>query len=343
MPADIDTMAYSGALPWHGLGTYIGDQPVTNGQEMCEAAGLDWEIDLRPVFTCTASKSDGGQLVALSDDYRAVMRMDSKAVLGLVGGRYTPIQNADLFATLDSLTATGEMKYHTAGSLAGSKRVWALGKIGEHETVPGDRSDHYILAHSTHDGSGAFELIWTTVRVVCANTAAIALRQGRQSNRKLKVRHTRNASEAMKTARKALGLATVQINAHAEFERMLTQASMNHQLWEQFSTALIPDPQPKDAASLMDEVKVSNGRARAKRELLEELFLNGRGQDIPGIAGTMYAARNAVTEYVNYERQTRGENDDVRQANRFESAMFGSGAAMVDQADELLYEMLDAA
>ncbi|MFZ3212790.1 MAG: hypothetical protein WA188_14895 [Terriglobales bacterium] len=46
MPANIQTMAYYGDVPWHALGT-----PVPKGvtaQEMIRAAGLDWSVGLRP-------------------------------------------------------------------------------------------------------------------------------------------------------------------------------------------------------------------------------------------------------------------------------------------------------
>ncbi len=339
---EIDTMAYAGATPWHGLGTYVGDQPLADAAAMVEAAGLDWAVEGRPLFTCSAPKSEGGVLINVGS-HKAIIRTDRNETLGVVGKGYEPIQNADLFGVLDSLTADGSMRYHTAGSLANGQRVWALGKIGEHETVPGDRSDHFILAFSTHDGSGAFQLVWTTTRVVCANTAAVALRGAKGVKRRLSLRHTKNVASRFASAKEALGIAQKAMDAHVLFESALAQASMNHALWTQFARKLIPDPKPaQDAQSLMDEVSVSTARAQAKRDLLEELFHHGIGQDIPGVSGTLYAARNAVTQYVNYERQTKGTGAEG-QENRFMSSLWGSGAAMVEQADGLLYEMLDAA
>ena len=39
-------MAYYGAVPWHGLGTKVPQG--LHAAEMIKAAGLDWEVELRP-------------------------------------------------------------------------------------------------------------------------------------------------------------------------------------------------------------------------------------------------------------------------------------------------------
>ncbi len=50
MVAEIETTAYVGDTPWHGLGNYVGDEPVTS-QEMIVASGLDWAVEKHPMFT----------------------------------------------------------------------------------------------------------------------------------------------------------------------------------------------------------------------------------------------------------------------------------------------------
>ena len=64
----------------------------------------------------------------------------------------------------------------------------------------------------------------------------------------------------------------------------------------------------------------------------------GRGAEIPGVRFTGWAAYNAVTEYVNYKRSSKGG-----QSNRFQSALFGSGEKFIRKAEETLTDMLLAA
>ena len=44
MPANVQTMAFYGEVPWHGLGTRV-PKGVTAGQ-MIKAADLDWTVEL---------------------------------------------------------------------------------------------------------------------------------------------------------------------------------------------------------------------------------------------------------------------------------------------------------
>ena len=46
MAHKVETMAYAGEVPWHGLGTKVEDNLTP--AEMMKAAGLDWTVSKRP-------------------------------------------------------------------------------------------------------------------------------------------------------------------------------------------------------------------------------------------------------------------------------------------------------
>jgi hypothetical protein len=46
MPANVQTMAYYGEVPWHGLGKQV--LKGVTAQQMIQAAGLDWEVEPLP-------------------------------------------------------------------------------------------------------------------------------------------------------------------------------------------------------------------------------------------------------------------------------------------------------
>ena len=78
---------------------------------------------------------------------------------------------------------------------------------------------------------------------------------------------------------------------------------------------------------------------------LEELFEAGRGQDIPGVAGTAYAALNATTEYLDYYRRVslpnQGSSEDMQstlsaQDARLHNSWFGRGQGQRDRGWNLL-------
>ena len=48
MVAAVETMAYAGELPWHGLGTKVPNDLSTD--QMLEASGLNWSVEKLPSF-----------------------------------------------------------------------------------------------------------------------------------------------------------------------------------------------------------------------------------------------------------------------------------------------------
>lgn len=330
MAHEIETMAFVGETPWHKLGVYVGENNVKSA-EMIKLAGLDWTVATQPLFTCTGPKDQGGKLVRVNDHF-AVVRDSDGAVLGIVGDKYATLQNAEAFAVLDGLVDDGSMRYHTAGSLNGGQRIWALGKIGSAEIVPGDRTDQFILISSSHDGSNATRVIWTQVRVVCANTERMALSSANGDG--VSVRHTKSQDAGLKQARRILGLAQENADKSVAFLRALAEKRTTEEQWVKLATTLIPDPE--DGAS--------PARAIAKREELTRLIFAGRGQKIRAAKGldvcdTLYGARNAIVEYTNYHRQSRGDAEKA-QERRFDGSIWGGGAKFISRADELLVEML---
>ena len=49
----VETMAYAGELPWHGLGVKVAEDLTP--REMQEAAGLDWTVEKLPMCPLTLS------------------------------------------------------------------------------------------------------------------------------------------------------------------------------------------------------------------------------------------------------------------------------------------------
>lgn len=324
MSAEIENMFYAGSTPWHGLGTYVGDDPLLS-KDAIMAAGLDWEVEKRPLWTADAE----GEPALEIDTHMAVVRKTDDQKLGIVGSNYVPVQNSSSFEFMDALVDEGLMRYHTAGSLRGGQRIWLLGKIGQSDILPKDTLDRYLFLWNTHDGSGALRVLFTSVRVVCANTARIALSQGRGEG--VCLRHTTNIKNRLEKAKKVLGLANVEFDKFIQFAQALSKLKMSAANFEKFSEFLVPDN--PDAGS--------NTRAENTRLELANLFTDGRGQTLPGVRGTGWAAYSAVVEFANYFRASRG--GDAAQERRFESSLFGSGDQLIQKSAGFLQKAVRAA
>ena len=158
MAANIETMFYVRETPWHGLGTRVITAPTS--KDALGLAGLDWQVVQEPIYTETEELIEG---------YKANVRDSDRRVLGVVTDRYKVIQNEDAFAFTDALLGEG-VRYETAGSLQGGKKVWLLAHMPHEYIISGERISPYLVFSNTHDGSGAIKVALTPIRVVCNNT-----------------------------------------------------------------------------------------------------------------------------------------------------------------------------
>lgn len=324
MPAEIETMMYTQDVPWHGLGTYVGEHPILS-EEAIVAAGLDWHVEKSPAFAAVTVGEDEREVEA--EDWFFNVRTSDNRVLGAVQGRYEVLQNVEAFEFMDHLAGSQRLvRYHTAGSLQGGKHVWMLAELVglTIEPVPGDETQPYLLLVNGHDGRMPLKVVFTSVRVVCQNTLNLALRTSQTG---ITIRHTGKFDGKLKEARKVLGLARTEIEEFRDVARELALKQLGDKAWKAVLDELYPLPDGQD------NTRRVNTRAR-----LTSLFESGPGSDIPGVRGTAWGALQAVTDYTTHHRTTRGAGDDTKleREKRLESAWFGSGNAVNQKALEFL-------
>jgi phage/plasmid-like protein (TIGR03299 family) len=148
-----------------------------------------------------------------------VVRQDTGAILGAVGSRYVPIQNADGFEMLDGVLSEYGAKYEAAGSLYGGARVFMLVRLPEQVFTVGYRDEvqAYALFTNPHDGTGVAQCFATSERVVCANTLRVAMNRAKGG---LRIGHTGSIKTRIADARSALGITC------REFERFAEDAAV---------------------------------------------------------------------------------------------------------------------
>ena len=314
MSAEIETMMYVKDTPWHGLGVYVGDENIDSKTAIIKA-GLNWEVEKQRLYT-----SPDGINSQEVDTNKAIVRVSDQKVLGIVGNRYHPIQNLESFEFMDSLVESGQMKYHTAGSLRGGQQVWLLGKISDTEIVPGDKIDHYLFLHNTHDGSSSLRVLFTTTRVVCANTAQIALQKGQ--NQGLRVMHTKNIKHKIEQAKHILEIGQIEVNNFNTWAKKAVNTQLSANKWLDIVNNIIPMP-PLDKRTK----QIETARQNIRNEITH-LYYEGAGQDIQGVAGTAWAGYNAVVEYANFYKKARGTN---QQEKRFIGSLFGGTSKLIEK------------
>lgn len=163
----VETMAYAGEVPWHGLGERVSND--LSPMQMMRKAGVDWEVSKHPAFINVNGES-------IPTGQQALIRNSDNSILTNVGENWEPVQNEEAFNFFNEFCAAGDMEMHTAGSLKNGQIVWVLAKVKESFDVLGkDQVDSYLLLSNPHIYGQALNVRFTPIRVVCNNTLTLSL------------------------------------------------------------------------------------------------------------------------------------------------------------------------
>lgn len=228
MSHEVETMAYVGEVPWHGLGS--PQLPGISTEEMLKAAGLAWEVKLHPqYFEFNGKKKRGSSDVLL--------RMTDGRQLTEVGKDWKPVQNHEAFEFFNEFVKRGDMSMETAGSLHDGQIVWALAKVNESfELFGGDKVDAYLLFTNPHKYGQTTSVQFNPIRVVCANTLALAFEQKVQNM--VRISHRRQFdAENVKTM---LGITHNKLNKYKETAEFLGSRKAEKNLVVEYMKEVFP-------------------------------------------------------------------------------------------------------
>jgi hypothetical protein len=308
MAHNVETMAYAGEVPWHGLGVKVpGD---LTPDQMLEAAGLNWTVEKIPAYATVAGKQvDIGRGV--------LVRSTDNSVLDVVGDDWNAIQNHEAFEFFNEFVAAGDMEMHTAGSLRDGQIVWALAKVKESfELFKGDQVDSYLLFSNFHRYGFSTDVRFTPIRVVCNNTLTLSLNQKVENSVKISHRKEFDAD----VTKEMLGIAKDKLIRYKEMASFLgSKKAKNEDIVEYFNR-IFPAGGKKDVSRKADRA-------------LEILHTQ------PGAKyaeGSWWQPFNAITYLTDHEL---GRTTDTR----MQSAWYGYNKNLKTKALELAVEMAEAA
>lgn len=310
MAAEVETMFYTRETPWHGLGTRVMEAP--SSKEALYLSGLDWNVEQEPIYTETGNHISG---------FKANIRDTDQKMLGVVTDRYKVIQNGEAFAFTDELLGEG-IRYETAGSLQGGRKVWLLAHLPQEYIIAGERISPYLLFSNTHDGSGAIRAAVTPIRVVCNNTLNLALNTAKRSWSTI---HTGDIRSKLEEAKNTLFMANAYMDELGrEFENLRRKKLTEKQVME-YIGLLIP----------LDE----NGTSQQKKNVIRlQNDMKMRYFDAPDlqdVGHNAYRFINAVSDFATHA-------EPLRKTANYREQVFArtvEGNPLIDKA----YKMMCAA
>ena len=312
----VETMAYAGETPWHGLGVKVPSD--LSPAQMLEKAGLDWTVQKIPAF----ANIDGQQT---NVGWSALVRSSDKEVLSVVSNDWNPVQNHEAFDFFHEYCAAGDMEMDTAGSLRDGQIVWGLAKIKESfELFKGDRVDSYLLFTNPHKFGQSIDVRFTPICVVCNNTLTLSLSQ--QVERVVKKSHRTEFDPAQ--VKEQLGIATHKLAKYKEMAQFLgSKRYTNETLTEYFNRVFPVLAYNKEKGPQRKQLSKSATRA---------LEIVGTQPGAQYAEGSWWQAFNAVTFMTDHEI---GRTAD----SRLTSAWFGPNKNLKVKALETAVEFAEMA
>ena len=313
MAANVETMMYVREKPWHGLGTMVMEAPTS--ADALRLAGLDWTVNQTPVYTDAGIEITG---------YKANRRNSDNAILGIVSDRYKIVQNTEAFEFTDALigeTENGVVKYETAGSLCGGKRVWLLAKMPTQKILDDD-VEPYMFFSNTHDGSGAIKVGLTPVRIVCNNTLNIALNTAK---RQWSTKHIGNMQSKLEEAKLCLQLADKYMKGLNEEADRLANATLYKEQIDEIFNEMFP----------IDD-DTTERKKNNINEFKNEYYMCYLRPDIAQFMNTAWGAVNAMSDVVTHSAPKRNTANYAE--NRWGKIM--DGHAIFDQFCSLVNQKI---
>ena len=303
-------MAFVGATPWHGLGQVL--QEDASIEEWQIAAGMDWTVN----SSHTQFVANGNNQIYAGQN--VLYRSDNNYPLSIVSDRYNPVQPKEVLEFFRDLVDENGFKIHTAGTLQGGKKLWALAETGKFaEVCKGDGVGGFLLLSTSCDRTLATTARFTTVRVVCNNTLTAAVNRNQNT---ISFSHIQKFDHL--AVKQKLGNAVESFGSFMLMAQVLQRQQMNSIQSSEFVKALVAD------VSQIKDPEYDLTKNRAYRKILSLFDCEAKGLSLVG--HTKWGMLNAVTEYVDHHNPSRSSD------SRLNSAWFGSGDRLKSKAVELL-------
>lgn len=306
---------FIGRIPaWHALGKNKNGAAITYDEAM-DVVGFD--VALRPLTTTVplldANGDEYDSLEAAVPDQRAVVRIDTRKVLGTVGDRYTVVQNRTAMRVVDVMVQEGLVEIEAAGNLRDGADSWmsisfkgrSFDEMGENGGKP---VKFYGLVRTNHVGKAQAQIGLLPLVVVCANTLAMGLGDKRSTVHG--IRHTSGANDRIvEAAQTVWGNAVKDADAMTKaFAKMQAQEITERQFEQAVLDVLAELPVLEKDASDRAKARWATVTEKTEQTRMEvkRLWIHGTGVSGGQDAWSAYMAATEALDHYGIGTPNRG-------------------------------------
>jgi phage/plasmid-like protein (TIGR03299 family) len=315
-------------VPWHDNSTNC-KKWVTDPNISTVLHDLEAYIDVvtRPVFD-----QEGNIIEEVRETWRPyqdaagtpIKDKDGKtrgARLGIVGPNYHVLQDHEVVKWFEPWVDNNLATIETGGAIFNGTKFWVLAKLNKDplEVVKDDPMEQYVLAFNGHDGKTSFRAFPTDIRVVCSNTASIALKS--KLAKRYRAKHSRLLRMKVDEIRDDIeAMREIFVDNVDKFKHLAAHKVKDEAEAKLYFQKVLQEKEDPDK-----EIKPDGKRPL---HVLMRLFDEEDTCNIPGVKGTWWAAHNAVSFFCTH---LRGRNSDAR----LDNMISGLGQQMTSRALDL--------
>jgi phage/plasmid-like protein (TIGR03299 family) len=297
------SFAYTGTLPWHGLGQHAEEAMTT--RQAIELSNCGFLVKEEPIYRMISSMNPDndevqrtGSFPELIETHKCTIREDTGDVLGVVGKDYQIVQNVECFEFFDHVIEEGKGIFETVGVLGKGEVLFITAKINDSFIVAdNDLIDKYVVFINSHDMSYALTAFFTPIRVVCNNTLNAALDNCRNQ---VKMKHTSGIKDQMEEAHKLLGLYGRYTDAIKNiFDAMYAKSVRDSQM-DMILRQIILSKEMLTKLETEDQLEIHKRSENIMSDIKKFYYEDAT---VAAIRGTGYGVYNAVTGYMDHIRQ----------------------------------------
>jgi len=308
-------------------------QQQMNWNEALTHFGIDYQVNKQPVYSVVDGETQEVPGVC------CMVRGDTNEIMAgvSISDTYSVLQASHWADVGERITGKLNAEFVKGGTLKGGRVVYLQAKLPDSIRVKGtdDVIDKMLTFVNSYDGSSAFMILPSTLRIFCANQMNALRRDTRNGG--VSIRHTRNADARLADADKSL---LEVMNAYREYEEKVNWLTEQKFTDEMMTKALQKVFNIKAKAG-GTEADISTVTVR-KMTKIRDLFESGQG--IAPWKGSGWAAANAFSEWSDHHRSFHKSNGVVSlEEKRQESSLIGNGAAFKDRSLAAIEEVLMAA
>ncbi len=327
----VATAIASRVSPLDGVGTAA--EKGDDSRMVLKRANLDFDIDLIPVLNpITGKRVIGGVekdektgAETEVDKYFASVRRDTKAVLGIVEGRFRDLPNRDVFSIADDMVNEDGAIITRAVEVDGGARCFLNLEWPKERaiSVVGDLVGRRAIMTNAHNGKFAATIVLMPMRLACINGMIVPVPA---FSFEFRIKHTESGMNRLVEAR------DIMAGAGKYFETFGRVA-------ERMAKTVVSDAHASLLLKSMPGLEKNTTATNNRRDAMLALFNGGQANGShEAVKNTAWGFLNAIAEFADHSGRTRKTwgNDEATQ--RFKNMVDGAGQRLKLSAYDALLE-----